>query len=413
MLAASLYRPASQGDLLLIATPTAQPAHAPHKTDPGGKAIRRFLEIPTPISIPVTPGPTLKRKRRTVVGAIAAQAIVDRYVIPYRNHAKKEGYQREASATRINQLVREMSEKRVDLPTAILVNIRDIDTSEKLRSSGEALELVLASEPIYVVDGQHRVLALDRLVTSDPERWGSFLIPFVCMLGADAREEMEQFYIVNSTAKSVRTDLALDLLKQRAESDPSTMNALVERNQEWKVKAQTITDDLALTSMWLGKIRFPGDPSGATTLASSGFASSLRKLLSTPYFGSITTDNQVKLLNAYWQGINKCLPDAFLEPSKFALQKAIGTTVMHAVLIPILEHLRSNGLSVIDADSYADALREALDGLEGETATSEIVRGIDFWRSGTEGAAGSYSSSAGQRVLISKITGLLPEIGVE
>jgi DGQHR domain-containing protein len=397
----------------MLATPSEPPTQVLQKLDStGGKAIRRSHEAPAPISIRVTPGPTLKRKRRTVVGAIAAQAIVDRYIIPYRNHAQKTGYQREASTTRINQLVREMTEKRVDLPTAILVNIRDIDASEKLRSSGDALELVLASEPIYIVDGQHRVLALDRLVTADSERWGSFLIPFVCMLGADARDEMEQFYIVNSTAKSVRTDLALDLLKQRAESDTSTMSALVERNQEWKVKAQTITDELAKTPMWLAKIRFPGDPSGATTLASSGFVSSLRKLLSTPYFGSITTDNQVKLLNAYWQGVNKCLPEAFLEPSKFALQKTIGTTVMHAVLVPILEHLRSNGMSLVDPDSYVAALQASLDNLEGETATGEIVRGIDFWRSGTDGAAGSYSSSAGQRVLISKVTGLLPEVEV-
>jgi len=396
--------------MIAIAPPTTTPS--PYKIDPGGKAIRRTLEAPAPITIKVTPGPTLKRKRLTVVGAIAARAIVDRYIIPYRDHAKKTGYQREPSMSRINQLVREMTEKRVDLPTAILVNVRDIDASETLRSSGEALELVLASEPIYVVDGQHRVLALERLMKAEPERWGSFLIPFVCMLGADAREEMEQFYIVNSTAKSVRTDLALDLLKQRAESDPSTMGALIERNQEWKVKAQTITEELAQTPMWLGKIRFPGDAAGATTLASSGFVSSLRKLLSTPYFGSITNENQVKLLNAYWQGINKCLPDAFLEPSKFALQKTIGTTVMHAVLVPILEYLRSNGMSVIEPDSYALALG-ALDSLEGETATSEIVRGVDFWRSGTDGAAGSYSSSAGQRVLISKITSLLPEVGVE
>ena len=386
-----------------------------YQTDHGGNAIHRSLPaLGTITTIKVTPGPTLKRKRLTVVGAITAQAIVDRYKIPYRDHAKKTGYQREPSMSRINQLVREMTENRVDLPTAILVNVRDIDLSEKLRSSGEALELVLGSEPIYVVDGQHRVLALERLVNADPARWGSFLVPFVCMLGADQREEMEQFYIVNSTAKSVRTDLALDLLKQRAESDPNTMSALIERNQEWKVKAQTITEAFARPPnyLWLGKIRFPGNDAGATTLPSSGFVASLRKLLSTPYFGSITNENQVKVLNAYWQGVNKCLPDAFAEPSKFALQKTIGATVMHAVLIPILEYLRSNGLSVIEPESYERALSE-LDSLEGETALNEVVRGVDFWRSGTDGAAGSYSSSAGQRVLISKITALLPDVGVE
>lgn len=85
---------------------------------------------------------------------------------------------------------------------------------------------------------------------------------------------------------------------------------------------------------------------------------------------------------------------------------------MHAVLIPILEYIRSNGLSVLEPDLYAGALQD-LDSLEGETALNELVRGVDFWRSGTDAAAGSYSSSAGQRVLISKITSLLPDVDVE
>ena len=67
--------------------------------------------------------------------------------------------------------------------------------------------------------GEQGIGALARLVNGpSPENWINFEIPFVCMLGADEREEMEQFFVVNSTAKSVRTDLALDLLKQRAES---------------------------------------------------------------------------------------------------------------------------------------------------------------------------------------------------
>ena len=40
------------------------------------------------------------------------------------------------------------------------------------------------------------------------------------------------------------------------------MSALIERGQEWKVKAQTITDELATTPMWVGKIRFPGRATG-------------------------------------------------------------------------------------------------------------------------------------------------------
>jgi hypothetical protein len=87
------------------------------------------------------------------------------------------------------------------------------------------MELYLAPE-LYVVDGQHRTAALCELVEEDPVAWSPFSLPFVCMSGASERQEMGQFYVVNSTAKSVRTDLAYDLLKQRAESDPGLARAL-------------------------------------------------------------------------------------------------------------------------------------------------------------------------------------------
>ena len=101
-----------------------------------------------------------------------------------------------------------------------LVNLRDYDPDKHIVDRGGTSFLCLNEEKLYVVDGQHRVAALASLVEDDPETWANFRISFVCMLGGDELEEMEQFYIVNSTAKSVRTDLALDILKQRAESDP-------------------------------------------------------------------------------------------------------------------------------------------------------------------------------------------------
>jgi len=66
------------------------------------------------------------------------------------------------------------------------------------------------------------------------------MIPYVCLLGAPEEEEMEQFYIVNSTAKSVKTDLALVLLRRRADKDPAVYQALQERGREWQVDGQAI-----------------------------------------------------------------------------------------------------------------------------------------------------------------------------
>ena len=59
---------------------------------------------------------------------------------------------------------------------------------------------------------------------------------------------MAQFYIVNSKAKSVRTDLALELLKQLTERDPEMLNALTERGKDWRVHAQQVVRELSESS---------------------------------------------------------------------------------------------------------------------------------------------------------------------
>ena len=371
--------------------------------------------------IPVTMGPKLRGGIDTIAGAMPVGLLVpDNYRIPRRDTLKKEGYQRDVSRQRVSKLVTDLQRGRVDLPTAILLNLRDTST-EKLLIKGNDGELFMPEPadrrfgPFYVVDGQHRLVALDRLVEEKPDKWREHLLPFVCMLGASVRQEMEQFYVVNSNAKSVRTDLAMDLLKQRAESDPEVMEGLIERGEKWKVDAETIVERLsAAAPVWKYRIRFPNTPKSETTLSSAAMATSLKQMLATPYFGAINLENQVKILDAYWRGIREVLPEAFTDdPSLYSIQKGSGVTVLHAVLIQVLEHIRSTGQSVIDHTSYFDALGSALESLEGDTPNGNIVSGVDFWRAGPDGAAGAYSSNAARRVLIAKIKSQLPAVEIE
>ncbi len=348
-----------------------------------------------------------------VVGVIEAGELRRTFTVPRRDARTKTGYQRELSPSRVNRLVKDLREDRVDLPTSILVNLRDFDPAHHLVERDGRLYFRNGDDSLYVVDGQHRVEALARLVDEDEERWGAFEIPFVCMLGATEREEIRQFYVVNSTAKSVRTDLALDLLKQRAESEPGVMDALIETGQTWKVRGQQIVEDLAKTRLWRGRTRFPGEGRGETTIGSAGLVGSLRPLLNTPYFGSLTPANQVKILDAYWEGVQKVLPECFVRPTEYTLQKTTGVNVMHGLLVSVLEYVRSVGRSVVEPEVYADVLGGVLPELEGDTTSGEIVRGSDFWLGAGEGAAGSYSSNAGRRVLTAKLRGMLPPIEVE
>lgn len=373
------------------------------------------MSLPEKFEFPVVYSQTLTGQP-LVAGVISAEALVDRYAIPRRNSRNKTGYQREVSVARVNRLMKDLRRRHVDLPTSILVNLRDYDQTRHLVDwNGAGKKLVIDDRDVlHVVDGQHRVEALARLVEEDGARWGSFLIPFVCMLGATEREEIKQFYVVNSTAKSVRTDLAFDLLKQRAESDPAVMDALTESGESWKVRGQQLVEDLEKSSaIWRARVRFPGDPPGETVIGSAGLVNSLKQLLATPYFGSITDRNQVLILSAFWGGIRSMIPEAFGEPTDYAVQKSVGVQVLHGLLVSVLEYIRSTGDSVLEPSSYAKAMEQPLLAIEGDNRNGDPVSGSDFWLAGAEGAAGSYSSNAGRRVLTAKLRGLLPEIEVE
>jgi hypothetical protein len=88
--------------------------------------------------------------------------------------------------------------------------------------------------------------------------------------------------------------------------------------------------------------------------------------------------------------------------------------VLHAILVDVLEIARSTGRSIIDAATYRDIMQDPMERLQGEAqdGVGTPVTGSDFWRMAPEGAAGSYSSSAGRRVLVSKIRQLLPRVEV-
>lgn len=352
-------------------------------------------------------------------GSISAAGLHGRYKIPYRNTLTKDGYQRRPQDARINQLAAALRLKRVDLPTAVLLNLRGRDAQKKVEIVDDEAWLVLdenTTDVLYVVDGQHRVLAIDKLYKEEPDRWASFQIQFVLMVGGTEQEEMEQFYVVNSTAKSVRTDLALDLLKQRADADGRVMEQAIERGERWKIQGQAITERLNLTSIiWKGKIRLANEDKGQTVIPAASFVNSLKPALSSPFFKGLSEDQQVKLLESYWQGIRAICREPFdAQVENYALQKGVGVTAMHDLLVTVIEHIRSSGNSVFDADAYARIMEPVLTNLDGDNLQSENVSGAAFWLTAPlGGAAGTFSSSAGRRVLLAKLTANLPRMLVE
>ena len=119
----------------------------------------------------------LGARLRTVVGFIDAATLTAQSVVPRRDTRRKTGYQRDITAARVNRLARDLRDGRVDLPTAVLLNLRDFDETRHLSRNAQELRFLTAGAELYVVDGQHRVGALQKLLDEPaikkPNRPGS------------------------------------------------------------------------------------------------------------------------------------------------------------------------------------------------------------------------------------------------
>lgn len=362
-------------------------------------------------------GQPLRDETKVVSGSIEIKHLARAAKIPYRDPYRKTGYQRKPQETRVNRFAHDIRKKNADVPTSILVNVRNGWSIEENYENNFVEIKIDDDQNIYIVDGQHRFLAFCKLYNENPELWGNRKLQFVMMLGASEEEEMEQFYVVNTTAKSVRTDLALDLLKQRAENDPDVLLSLTEKGQDWKIKAQAVVEQLNSKShIWESRIRMANQEKGDTIIPAASFVSSLKSIFtSSPLMKKLDAVQSAGLIDTYWRGIRQALRDPFDGDSNhYALQKGVGVTAMHEILPLVIEAVRSSSGSVYEPDDYETIMRPVLMELSGDNVDGEVVSGSDFWLTAPRGgAAGSFSSSAGKRVLLAKLINLLPEPELE
>lgn len=371
-------------------------------------------EFSPPEAIAVTTGLTLSSGVPVMTGLMPLGMILDNYEIPYYEAAAKDGYQRPPQVARVNKLANDLR-RGVDTPTAILINIRDTSILDHVSPDKSDVTLlsssILAKAPFYVVDGQHRILGYEKAINDGWFQGLERLIPFTCLLGADQEEEMKQFYVVNSTAKAVRTDLAFALLKRRIENEDALIETLQAEGKAWQVEGQRIVEELASSSeVWKGRIKLPGMVGTGTTMPSASMVNSLKAIIESPFFARLDSEKRVAVIDAYWGGVKLAIPDVFADPKQYSVQKGVGVSTFHDVLPEIVELVRFAGDAVTDPEAFAGILNPALAALQGQNSAGEEINGAEFWRAGEAGAAGAYSSGAGKRLLAAKLRAALPEI---
>ena len=339
-----------------------------------------------------------------LLGVAKAQNILKQKNIDEWSQATPQGYQRNISSARAREFGRFISNKGIS-PTAILLNIRDVDMDE-IKKVGE-LEYEIPDEVIlWIVDGQHRLRGLEIIGENDPTLL-EMEVPVVIMAlkgktPEDARyKEAVQFLIINRTQKGVRSDLAERILLQVAEmegteqvirniSDQALPSSL-SRDMMWKPRAVRISDLLnkRQDSPLRGKIKLPNTRSQGTTVSQVSIVSSLKRVLETAPLMDLSDDTLASIITNLWKAIRELCPEPFEEveeihrAAEYVLLKTSGIFVSHQLLYRLLPYCpRENETPVLTSDSFKKLLSRAGDLMQSA-----------FWHSSGEGTAGALGTS--------------------
>ena len=359
------------------------------------------------IEIPIILGEESVNGTQLAIGAVKASELISKYDIHVYDREKGEmgtkagGYQREANQRRIKVIADSLINEKIDIPTAIICNIRDFNVKDNLKKNGNStilkVDAASTKNKFYIIDGQHRTKGLEQVLddSETAQAWKDKKIFTVFYLGGEFDEEKEAFYFINTTAKSIPTGSKLEL-KLGIEDVPIAESNAVE-----------LTRLVADTSkVWKGLIKYPNSKIGI--LPNSSFITSLKHLYQQDWFQPKTLDEQLKVLDAFWNGIKIVLPACFEDPAKYTLQRAVGVTVMHNVMgVPYMKLIQQNR-DIYDANDWAEFLAPLRTHADNDrTVDEKKVEGSEFWLSGSSGAAGRYSSGAGRTNLIAVFKGKL------
>jgi DGQHR domain-containing protein len=322
------------------------------------------------------------------VSYLALRAEIDRWTKDNR-----EGYQRPPLESRLKQgkgsIVTYLLEEAGIFPTSVLLNVRQkLNFKEELRIS-EKISYGRLSIPddvkFWIVDGQHRLEALKRVISTKPE-FQNYPVP-VTIMDLDSKfEEMLLFYIVNSRQRRIPIDIAyrhLQSMVEKVETETKyewIKNVLLGPQERRKGIAALIVDYLASDpgSPFYNRIRFVGEEREQWHLVDdSVLIRYVSKLLSEKTFGLMDPESVADLLMQYWKAIEELYPSCFKEgeSANYTLLKHTGIASF-TYLFPTIY-----GYCVKEADVSKEKMKEFLAYLKEEvddpSFSSDFRRPID------------------------------------
>ncbi len=265
---------------------------------------------------------------------------IDRYDPDKAAGDEDQGYQRPEEKPRVRKMSgyvkREIDAGRQPtLPTAIVLSARGVDMTYRDR-----MLTFDRKNKLRIIDGQHRKAGLiDAVEGRDLPEMMDYEVPVVIVAGMKRNEEMRQFKVINSTAKSVRTDLVSMLLANLSVSEGDASLEAGEMVAATSAKVATILNT-AENSPWRGRITMPNEiaDEDQVTKATSVIASikPVRQFFADGLgkrFGN--SDKEAAAIAAplieFWTAVEQLLPECWAEPREYVLHKAQGVFALNIV----------------------------------------------------------------------------------
>lgn len=317
---------------------------------------------------------------------------------------KDQGYQRMPLEGRKRKIAKYLENyENPILPTNILINSRSpLDFKDK-KGVGE---LIINSYPCWIVDGQTRIegfkYAINEMKLNDILEYE---MAVTLLSNYELYDELEQFFILNSTQKRVSTDLAQRLKLEIAKSDPQKYETLG-MGEMWELRALKVIDPLNTKSeslIWQGRIRLPNtQKSPINIISQNSFVKSLKPLFKGGVLENIKPDSSYEIIKNYWGALKRMFPDAFSKSKEYVIQKTPGVFSLHDLANKVLNMLKFQNKEFSEENIYKILIK----------AFEDEQQESDFWRSDGTGAAMAGSMKGFAR-LANDFKRNLPDIDVE
>jgi len=271
----------------------------------------------------------------------------------------KQGYQRKPTENRMKKIARYLEKcKNPIFPTNILINCtKRLNFISDGKSNFGTLEL--AYYPLWIVDGQTRTegfrYAIDELKLL---KILEYEIPVTVLSNFPLIDELEQFFILNSTQKKVSTDLAQRLKLQLATENPEEYKSL-DIGEDWELIALKAVDLLNTNhkSIWYERIRLPNTiKSPINVISQNSFVKSLKPLYKEEGILELAKkrkpDDVYIALNNYWSVLKRIFSDAFEIQKDYVIQKTPGVFSLHDLATKVFGNLYSNRKEFTEDNIY-------------------------------------------------------------